>query len=333
MSARRLPSALAVGIVVAIGVAALVDGLRSGDPVPATATESEPGPEPDLARHAAALREAGALGLLVVRRPDCGVELLAMPDLARTSLELCAELDASGHVVSLDGRLPSPADNVHVASCVEEGVLVERGDLTFQLPGCAPAWRPDGMLSVVSAGELWGVRLPDTRPRRLLSREELGRLFDPGLPPGDRRSLEVREVVWSSDTHLVTILRRDSEPRYLVATLSPTEVLRWHCCFEDLRRLRLSPGGTFVDVASEEGALVYRTTGEPFPLGLQGGRPVEAVAWSPADRFVAVARAGSVTIFEPDGSGLAPIARLPIEAADLRWALAEREVLLPEGTN
>jgi len=329
MTPRRIPTALAVGLVAAIGVAALVDGLRSGGPVPATATE----PEPDLARQVAALREAGALGLLVVSRPGCRVELLAMPDLARTPLELCAELDASGRLVSLDGRLPSPADNLSFASCVEEGVLVERGDLTFQLPGCAPAWRPDGMLSVVAGGELWGVRLPDTRPRLLLSREELGRLFDPRLPPDDRRSLEVREVVWSSDTHLVTILRRDSEPRYLVATLRPSEVLRWHCCFEDLRRVRLSPGGMFVDVASEEGALVYRATGEPFPLGLEGGRPAEAVAWSPADRFLAVARAGSVTIFEPDGSGLAPIARLPIEAADLRWALAERDVLLPEGTN
>jgi hypothetical protein len=86
-----------------------------------------------------------------------------------------------------------------------------------------------------------------------------------------------------------------------------------------------------VDVESEDGALVYDSTGAPFPL--EGGRPPEAVAWSPADRFLAVARAGSVTILEPGRSGLAAIARLPIDAADLRWVLSDRDVLFPEGTN
>jgi hypothetical protein len=331
MSARRIPTLLAVAVVAAVGVAALVDGLRPGEPEPVREETAEP--DPDVARQAAALREAGAIGLLVVSRPDCRVDLLALPDLTGRAFELCAALGASGRMVSLDGRLPSPADNIHVASCTDEaeGVVLERGATILSFPGCAPAWRPDGLLTVVAEGEVWGFRPADSSTVRLLPGRKLRGLFDPSLPPGDRRSLEVREVVWSSETHLIAILRREVEPRYFVAAMSSREVLWSHCCFEDLRRLRLSPGGTFVDVESEDGALVYDSTGAPFPL--EGGRPPEAVAWSPADRFLAVARAGSVTILEPGRSGLAAIARLPIDAADLRWVLSDRDVLFPEGTN
>jgi hypothetical protein len=332
MSLRRIPTLLAVALVAAVGVAALVDAVRTGEPAPAGSPEPA-GTEPDLAREAERLRAAGAVGVLVVSRPDCRVDLLSMPDLAATPIELCARLGQSGHVVTLDGRLPSPADNLSVASCADEGVVLQRADVTYSLPGCQPTWRPDGLLTIVHEGELRGVRPPDLRLRRLLSSAELRRLLEQALPPADTRSLEVTEAAWLSDTRLVAILRREREPPYLVAVLERRRLLPWRCCFEDLRSLRVSPARTFVDVESEQGVLVFHRSGGFFPVGVVDGRPADAVAWSPGDRFIAVARAGSILVLEPEEEGLVQVARLPIEAADVRWANSARDVLFPEGTN
>ena len=331
MTARRLPTLFAIGLVVAVGVAAVVDALRSVRPAPVSSTEPATTAAPG--REAEALRAAGVVGVLVVARPNCRVDLLTLPDLTATTIEACARLEQSGSVVTLDGRLPSPADNISVASCTGEGVVLERADVTYPLAGCEPAWRPDGRLTVVHRGGLWEAEPPDARPRPFLSAAELRSLFDELLPPPDARSLEVTEAVWPSDTRLVAVLRKLEEPRYLLAAFQGKRLRLWRCCFEDLRTLRVSPAGGFVDVASEQGALVFDRGGGFFPVGIAAGRPADAVAWSPSDRFVAVARAGSVIVLDPGSEGLREIARLPIEAADLRWVASQRDVVLPEATN
>ena len=331
MTARRLPTLFAIGLVAAVGVAALVDALRSARPAPVSSTV--PTTTAAVGREVAALRAAGAVGVLVVARPNCRVDLLTLPDLTATTIEACARLEQSGSVVTLDGRLPSPADNISVASCTGEGVVLERADVTYSLPGCDPAWRPDGRLTVVHRGELWEARPPDVRPRRVLSRAELRSRFDELLPSPDARSLEVTEAAWPSDTRLVAVLRKTEEPRYLIAAFEGKRLRLWRCCFEDLRTLRVSPAGGFVDVASEQGVLVFDRGGGFFPVGIADGRPANAVAWSPSDRFVAVARAGSVVVLEPGEEGLREVARLPIEAGDLRWVASQRDVVLPEATN
>jgi hypothetical protein len=332
MSARRLSTLLAVALVAAVTAAAVVDAFRAGpepavEPAASTAAR-EPESQPDVARAVAALREAGVTGILVASIPGCRVELVTLPDLGRRTLEVCAELTASGRLVTLDGRVPSPANNTDAAWCAEpeKGVLVERGPTTYGLPGCAPAWRPDGLLTVVYEGELRGVAPPDRLGARLLSRRDLRRLFDPGLPRAERRSLEVVEVAWTSETRFTAILRKPSEPRYLLAVFEPGRLLpAWRCCFGELEGLRTSPRRGYLDVRADQGRLVFSADGGFLPIVIDARRA--GVAFSPDDVLVAVAREGSVDILDPNVDGIASVARIPLEAVDVRWIASERDLV------
>lgn len=334
MTAQRLPTLFAIGLVAAVGVAALVDGLRSGDPDAEPASASTPAgtvPEGDLAPEAVALREAGATGTLLLQLADCRAELVELPDLARTPVDACGPLAQTGGVVTLDGRLLNPADNLHEAWCEGDGVAVARDGQVVQLPGCHPAWRPDGLLSLVHEGELWGVNPPDLRPRRLLSRADVRRAFTRAnaLGPNERRTLQVVDAVWLGQSRLFAVFRRALEPRYVVAAVERKRLVRWQCCFAEEAGLAASPGGGFVAVGTEGGAFAFRRNGRFMPVDAR--RPADAIAWSPGDRFLAVAGLGDVVVLELRGNGLAPLARLPIPALDLRWAASARDIVLPGG--
>lgn len=335
MSRRRLPTLVAVGLVAAVGLAALVDSIR-GDPElavesapTAASTEAAPEPHPDVAREVAALREAGAGGLLVVADPNCRVELLALPLLERTQLGTrTCELVSSGDAVSVTSLVPRPGDPSSGAACEGGAVAIVGRAPIASLAGCAPAWTPRGLLTFVRDGELIGLR--DGGLRRLLSTRELERVFTPGLPRRERRSLEVVEVAWTSETRFTAILRKRSEPRYLIAVFDRGRLLPWRCCFPVLRRLRVSPGGGYVDLWSDRGALAFGEGGGFVPLGAADPAPANAIAFSPDDRFVAVAREGSVDVLDLDVEGIANVARIPVEAVDVRWIASEDDLVYEE---
>lgn len=310
---RRLPTLVLVAFVAAVAAAALLDAVRSEEPrataetpteapVEATRAAGRPASEPfgiDLTRHTDALHAADAVGLLVVADPDCRVELVPLPELERRPLELCSRrLAEAGGYVTLGGA-----------------------------PTGSRALRPDGARTVIRAGALRELRVRDRDSRLLLPRDDVERLV------GDSRA-ELVEVAWATNSRFFGIVRGAAEPRFRLVVIENGRLVRSACCFEDLRGLRASPRGTYADVRSERGVLVFRRDGTRVPLPPRVGRPPGAVAWSPDERLVAVARGGAVDVLRMDDpSRTAVVARLPIEAADLRWVASDGHVLLPESAN
>lgn len=296
---------------VAIGAAALVDAIRPGrgaappaapTTVPAeTARPELPAALPfttDLSRHTAALHGADAVGLLVVADPDCRIELVPLPELERVRLDLCARrLVEAGGTVTLAG-----------AAARRSGPR---------------ALRPDGALTIVRGGALREIRVGDRDSRLLLSREDLER-----LPLGG--ATELVGIAWATNRRLFAILRRPRAPRYAFAVLEDGRLVGSECCFASLGGLRASPRGTYADVRSEHGVLVYRRDGVRVPLAPSSAPPADAVAWSPDERLAAVARGGAVDVLALDGrTRTAVVARLPVDAADLRWVQSEDHLVLP----
>ena len=132
--------ALAVAALATIVVAATVDAFRrEGDEEPTTTTTAQLVGRDALAAQATHL---GVRGQLLLYGYGCHVQLLTLPSLERTE-------DSSGCVprgaVSPDGSL--------VARCLgDETELVHTHSASAGVhgivPGCAPAWRPDGTLTV-----------------------------------------------------------------------------------------------------------------------------------------------------------------------------------------
>ena len=279
----------------------------------------------------AALRDAGAGGFLVAVDPSCRVQLVELPSLERTPIDAQAcKLASSGEAVSVTSLVPRPGDPATGAACEGGAVAVIGRAPMASLAGCPPAWTPRGTLTLVRDGELYRVWPPEARPRRLLSAPELARLFTPGLPRRQRRSLELVEVAWTSETRFTAIVRKRGDPRYVLAVFDRGRLLPWRCCFVELRRLRVSPRGGYVDVWSDRGALAFGDGGGFVPLGTINPAPVNAIAFSPDEAFVAVARAGAVVVLDlRDELGIAHVATVPTpsEAVDVRWIASERDLV------
>jgi hypothetical protein len=322
---------LVVGLVVAIGAAALVDAIRTGGlqtapneltekaaVTPAERAEAAPFAA-DLSRHTDALHAADAVGLLVVADPDCRVELVPLPELERRRLDVCARrLVETGGFVVLEGVPVRPGDPLGTSTCVGDAAGAR---------GCPAALRPDGALTVVRAGSLREIRLPDRDSRLLLSRGDLEWLLGQG-------PVELVEIAWATTGRLFAVVRRERAPRFVLAVIEDGRLVRSDCCFAQLRGLRASPRGTYADVRSEQGVLVYRRDGERIPLAPRTARPAAAVAFSPDERLVAVARGGAVDVLTVDERArTAVLARLPLEATDLRWVSSEAHVQLPDSKN
>lgn len=173
-----------MAVAAVVGTAA-ADALRrdGGETKPATTAS-----EPDAALPAA-LQRLGARGELVLHDGVCGVRLLVMPSLERTGE------DESGCVPS---GAESP-DGSTVARCLGEGVeLFSGGGFVRALPGCAPAFRPDGVLTVALDGAIVRFRLCANRrgscTRTLIPPAELERaaMLHPTVPD---RIAQIRALV------------------------------------------------------------------------------------------------------------------------------------------
>jgi hypothetical protein len=332
---RRRPSratALVVGLVAAVALAGALDALRtrddSGSAPETTSTalaETASLPDPAAAR---ALRDAGVTGLLVVSDRACRLSAFGLPGLEPAELSgRACRLVESGGLLSLDGRLADP-DRENVAAACAAGVveLVEDGQRVAAAGsdegGCAIAWRDAGRLTSVVDGDLVELRREPgsnvLRPRTIVSARENERAFASGLGPRARRTLAFVEAVWPQPTRLVAILRFGPRPRYLLAFFAGRQLDVWRCCFDTLGDLRRSRSGGFVTVRSDRGVLVFRDGGDFVPIGLE--EEARAVAWSPRDEWIAVARQSGVQIFEPFEGGYVPIAFLPLAAPrDIAW--------------
>ncbi|HXV95876.1 MAG TPA: hypothetical protein VD695_04955, partial [Gaiellaceae bacterium] len=169
-----------------VGVAALVDAVRSGREAaaPGVRTRAPVGPSASLARE---LESEGVEGVLYYSDPSdhCRVRALRLPALEEApppKLRACRfELPREPGTGFLPRRavwhparpLGAACVGAHVELSTENGEVIERE------AGCAPAWKPGGGLTVIRRGEIWSACTGAWRPaggtcgRKLLSQGEL----------------------------------------------------------------------------------------------------------------------------------------------------------------
>jgi hypothetical protein len=310
---------------VAVVGAAAVDAIRNRD------ADEHPAPATELADRdalASQLTRLDARGELVLYHDRCRVQLLALPSLERTGE------DRSGcrprGAVSPDGS--------SVARCSGDDVelYAAAGSLVQTLPGCIPAWRPDGVLT--AAHERSVVRYvacgPDTCMRTLISRAELERAArrHPTVPDVPvRLRVLIDGIAWLSQTRAAVLLSIRISGR-LAGKGALSEIV----FFENGRlapaarayirgaggRLAASPGGTYVTQTPD---VVLRGDGSEVSLPPHL-REVHAFAWSADERFLALATRFAVTVvdvaslerYDDSGSGLRSVT-LPVSARDVAW--------------
>ena len=88
----------------------------------------------------------------------------------------------------------------------------------------------------------------------------------------------------------------------------------WWSEFRNLRAIRVSPRGRFVSARSQDGAVVFSRRGGVVAPPMIG----RAVAWSPDERWIALASESGVSFFRTR-AGLQPAIQAPIVARDLVW--------------
>jgi hypothetical protein len=293
----RLPTWLvvaAIGILIALAAADALRSIGGGE------QGGEPGPTPT---------RADLQGMLVVADAECSVTALRLPNL--TPEEPPRLPDCGGAVWSEDGTV--------VARC--KGVVTEihnaSGALVRELPGCSPAWRADGSIGVLHDGGLVLAR-GVFRSLTLMTRAELhANLTELVERP---ESYEFVAFDWIEASGFAAVVRggRIEDQALVVFTMDR----RIRLILTGLGRLvssvRVSPLGNYLVVTTntpERGFTVLTLEGER--IALPRVPDARAIAWSPDERFVALATRANVVV-APTGSREVA-ARLPVGADALEW--------------
>jgi hypothetical protein len=329
-----LPAALLV-----LALVASADALRSrfGE------AEDPSAPAPTATQRAARIEPAPAemRGVLLYADESCELRGLRLPERVPARA-----LPWSGCDFALSPRgdqAVSPItdwgpDETTFASESEGSILVSSTPTNaYSFVGSAPAFRPDGLLSFFRDGEVrtldvdcarphgpvvpmrWIARcsevvLPNERLRRS-ARPALGELVDVG-------SVTVKELAWLDSTRPVAILelRGRFQGRYqVVVAFSGRRFGRVTAGFDEtFSDLQVSPFRRYFGVRSEqsEGVRLFDRRGNPMmipPL-----REARAFAFSPDERWLAVATRSDVFVFRT-GSANPRVLELGLTANDLAW--------------
>lgn len=288
---RRLPSWLVVGAVGLLLALAAADAIRPHRE--AASTEAKRGP-------------ADLQGVLVLAGPDCSLAALRLPALGEVNPP--QRLDCGGVVWSDDGSL--------AAQCTEtNGTEVRTDNLEFtaRVRGCAPAWRPDGALSVIDDGDLLLWRRHG-RPQLFLSAAALADEIEREIGG----AYKLAEVAWIEPQTFAAIVR-GSEPwqqAVIVASRDGIELLVREFG-QRISNLSVGPAGSF--------AFARARLGREFVAVTRGGREVplprianaRAIAWSPDGRWVAIATRTSTSIAAVGTRRI--VLRAPVGGNALDW--------------
>ena len=334
---RRLLTAVVVLGIAAIAVLAIADAFRSHEE-----PEGEPAkPAParrELPTATDELRDAGAAGTIYVADTDCRVHSLRLPSLAEpqgaTRAPACSfAVTPRGEVLEGDGWYPP-----RLARAVPEGDLValrSSDGWVLRVEGRAPAWRPDGTLTVIRGGELRavdeGCDEGDDCTRLLLGARELRAASASPDRPGEPR---IREAAWLDERRVALVVSFDRHETETETALGIWDGRRLVRALpgdgEGFFDLRASPRGGFLTARVSDrpdNLLVLDRDGrELSPAKLAGdrlGRPrfrfIRALALSPNERWVAIASRRGVYVFRRDRIGTPEVIRLRLNALDLVW--------------
>jgi hypothetical protein len=316
MTMRRWATWVLVGGLTALGAVAAADALR-GSPQAAPnagATISVPlipRNEPAASAMSGVLYYSDADQGCRLR----GIRLPGLQDASAPALESCR------FSLAPDGKfgLPGDADWSPLGGTYarQDGKLIELGSpashQTLHFPGRAPAFKPDGTFTYVRGNDVveWTTACPrdaglftlpgdnaTARCRRIVARV---------------RSGLVRNLAWLTNKRMALITRASGyrltirESRLHVSTGAPGH---------RISDLQASPRGSFVSVRVGDRLLVLGADGRP--VALPPFVAARSIAWSPDERWTAVATQNSVFLFRTN-AGEARIRRLPIVAGDLGW--------------
>lgn len=195
-------------------------------------------------------------------------------------------------------------------------IVTRSGEGYDRVPGCAPAWRPDGSLTYVRDGAVrsWPAGA------EIVSGGELVQALQ--TAPWPARSAAVEEILWLPTGRLVAVVRQmlsvETAGEDLVVSYDPqhgTAALVARA--PRITELAASPAGSHIAVRFD-GAVHVLPAG-PLPGGHLTLRPADAFAWSPDGRWLAVA-ANARLIFVPvRGQSSRRPSIGPIAARDLAW--------------
>jgi hypothetical protein len=294
----RLPTWIIVAGIGAVVALAAADALRSTGS--SERRRTEPRPAPTI---------ADLSGLLVVADEECAMRALRLPDL--TEEEPPGRPDCAGAVWSDDATL--------VAEC-DAGVTTVhniRGELVRRLRGCSPAWRADGSVGVLSHGALVLARSVFP-PVVLMTRPDLHASLS-GLvqSPEDYDFVAFDWIATSRFAAVVRGGRLDEQALIVFTTGGQNELIR-----TGLGRLvssvHVSPLGTYLTLTNnnpERGFSVLTRDGDRVLLPrVEGAR---ALAWSPDERWVALATRDNVVVARTGSREV--VARLPVGGEWISW--------------
>jgi hypothetical protein len=339
MRGTRLISAVLVCGLLAVALAAAFDAMRSDG---ANADEPTPTATPDPLAAQLAEEEIGGVLYYSATEDDCRVRAVRLPAgepaeppiLRACRFELAAE-PGTGVVRGdftwrRDGSLGAACRNGRVSLSGPSGAHVR------QVDGCAPAWKPGGGLTVVRDGEVWGLRMPcaEACARRLLTAGDIKKaaryvLFVPDAPRF-LHSTTVRDVAWLDENRAAVIVRVRLRGR--LRAIGPAAVLAVYeggrliagVQYAGASDLRLSPTGRFLGVVESGGRLavvdqlgrqLLNSSDLPVPSA-------HAIAWSPDERWTAIATEQSVYLIptvDIAAERVPRLIRLPLAARDLAW--------------
>lgn len=298
---RRVASAVVVAAVAAVAVASIVDSVR---PRAAPALDAEA---------AAQLAELGVAGTLIYTDTDCALHALSLPDLRPAAVPEGPDIGC-GISVSPGGRHVAAdrarwsSDGSQYAICRGSRVDLVPGGQAYD--GCAPAWRPDGMLTFARDGAIRQARFE----RILVPRRELVRAVraHPNAPAALRiDELRVLDLAWTSSTEVYALVEahyRLGLPEFQTTVAAfESGRLAWQRSYFG-RRERL--------VISSAGDLLFEPavrTESPLFAGLDPSGPIDP---APRGSRVAVATRASVFVVDPVAQRRI---RIPVTARDLAW--------------
>jgi hypothetical protein len=280
---RRIATWLLVAAVAALGVVAAFDALR-GD----VSTVGEPAPPPATTTVSALTGEAGPA---VARLREAGV----------SGVLTYADDDCRLRAVSLPELEPAPAPSFEMCRPLTDsgGLGTVEGDVVWAGLGY-------GVTQVVISGETLGREL-----ERRLPAWETGGGFRAvqAADLGGERAVVLAKSLDRPDESVLAIL---DDGRVIL--VQPGWVVR------DARFLRPSPQGRYFALFGPDGVRLFDRDASPLALPAAAREP-RTVAWSPDERWAALATENAVYVFPAEGP-YDPIVRVPLAVRDLDWGAA-----------
>jgi hypothetical protein len=302
--------------------AAVADSIRKSGHSRRTVTHApKPPPAADLRLAdrvgvAARLHREGARGVLYFVDRACRLRALRLPSLESAP----APRDGGCRALVSPSTAPPgwslwPRDTPLAAYC-ERGRVIVSGSAGESLPmigGCSPAWRLDGSMTYIRRGAI--VQFPRTgRARVVRSREQLALALERAPALRGTTGWRATNVAWLGPTRFAIVAERPG--RAVLAVFAGRRIVAVAGVPRRVSELMASPRGSYLVLRALGTLHVYRVARSSLTPGRRFGVPV-AIAWSPDERWVAVAWAARIVLARA-GEQIA----LPLPAIDLAWTRA-----------